>query len=338
MSQPINALVLFSGGLDSMLAARTLMEQEIAVTALCFKSGFFDAAKAQIGAKQLDVPLRIVDITNEQLALVKNPPNGYGKHLNPCIDCHGRMIAAAAAIARAEGFAIVATGEVLGQRPFSQNKQALSRVEAIAGIEVLRPLSAKLLPETVYEKDGLVARHRLHDISGRRREAQTALAARYGLRDLPTPAGGCLLTDPVFSERLGKLLGHWPQCQADDVALLKLGRTAWYTLPDAAYLLVVGRDQAESETLAAVAKRGDFVVQLKDLNGPVALLRGVPETAVIPGSYTLDIPERASDPLLHEFSPAGPEPAVAAAARLTAYYAPKARGRTVTVLCERKKF
>ena len=185
------ALVVFSGGLDSMMSAKLLMNQGIEVTALNFESNFFKATQAKESAKILGIPLIIKDISPEELELVKNPPNGYGKHLNPCIDCHANMIRMAGKIAEEQGFSIVATGEVLGQRPFSQNRDALRRVKKISGVDVLRPLSAKLLGETQVEKEGVVIRGKLRAIRGRGREEQMELAERYGIKKYPSPAGGC---------------------------------------------------------------------------------------------------------------------------------------------------
>ena len=188
----IKALVLFSGGLDSILAVKMLQAQKIAVTAVCFESNFYDAKKAEEEAKKLDIDLKVVDIQKEMLALVKNPFSGYGKNLNPCIDCHSLMIKKAGAIAKSDGFDFVATGEVLGQRPFSQNKQALEKVKDLSGVEVLRPLSAKLLNETEIEKNKILIRGLLGRIQGRTREGQIELARKYKLKDYPLPAGGCL--------------------------------------------------------------------------------------------------------------------------------------------------
>ncbi len=279
----IKAVVLFSGGLDSMLAARVLMAQEIEVVGVCFRSSFYGCAKARAAVRQLGIELKEINITAEMLALVKNPPSGYGKHLNPCLDCHALMIRQAAEWARKkfgqENF-FIATGEVLGQRPFSQNRDALRRVEKLAEVEVLRPLSAKLLDETTMEKQGLVNRGRLLAIRGRGREAQMALARRLGIKDYPSPAGGCLLTDPEFSDRLGRMLDFWPECGSNDVELLKYGRVFWLKLKqdknnssEEKVLAVIGRHREDNENLERLAQEGDFMVQLKEIAGPTSLIR-----------------------------------------------------------------
>ena len=170
----VKALVLLSGGLDSMLAVKVLQEQGIEVTGITFESNFYNAEKSKKVVEQLNIPLKIVDISKEMLDLVKNPSSGHGKHMNPCIDCHSLMIKKASDFLKKETkslstetgerdsvseYDIIATGEVVGQRPFSQTKQALERVRNYSGVDVLRPLSAKLLPETefqIMEKGGEV--------------------------------------------------------------------------------------------------------------------------------------------------------------------------------------
>lgn len=267
-----------------MLAARVLMTQEIEVVGVCFRSSFYGCAKARSAARQLGIELKEIDITAEMLALVKNPPSGYGQHLNPCLDCHTLMIKQAAEWARrkfSQGNFFIATGEVLGQRPFSQNRDALRRVEKLAGVEVLRPLSAKLLNETTIEKQGLVNRGRLLAIRGRSREVQMVLARRLGISDYPSPAGGCLLTDPEFSDRLGRMLDFWPQCYSNDVELLKYGRIFWLKLKQGEndsseikkVLAVIGRHREDNENLERLAQKGDFMVQLKEITGPTSLIR-----------------------------------------------------------------
>src|SRR3989339_1237471 len=163
------SLSLFSGGLDSIIAVKLLQKQNIDVTGICFYSPFYGCEKALESAKELGIELKTIDISAEMLAVVKNPACGYGKSLNPCIDCHALMIRLANEIAQKENFDFIASGEVLGQRPFSQNKEALQRVQKLAGAEVLRPLSAKLLDETAVEKSGLVNRGLLERINGRDR-------------------------------------------------------------------------------------------------------------------------------------------------------------------------
>lgn len=270
-----------------MLSAKVLMEQGIEVTGVSFTSNFFNANRAKKAAKQLGIKLKIINISDELLALVKNPPSGYGKNLNPCIDCHALMIRKANELtspqpsaSKGEGakeFDFVATGEVLGQRPFSQNRVALNRVMKLAGREVLRPLSAKLFKETEMEKNGLVDREKLLSLSGRTRQEQMELAKVYGIKEYPSPAGGCLLTDPVFGQRIGEMIKKWPTCEPDDVELLKYGRVHWLLLQTEIkiipVLIIISRNEAESKILTRLAKNGNFIVKLSQIPGPIALLR-----------------------------------------------------------------
>lgn len=266
------ALVLFSGGLDSVLAAMTLVKQDIEVELVCFVSNFYNAENAKKTAQHVGLKLHILSIENEIIGVVKNPPSGLGKNMNPCIDCHALMIKTANE-KLGKGFDFIATGEVLGQRPFSQNRTALDRVRKLAGVEILRPLSAKLLDETDFEKSGIVDRSKLHEISGRGREAQFELAKQYSITVYPTPAGGCLLTDPGFSDRLRDMIANWPECTASDIELLKHGRIYWLTMKEENILVVVGRQSADNENLLKFKQKNDIIFQLKDIVGPIVLLR-----------------------------------------------------------------
>ena len=220
------AIGLLSGGLDSRLAARLMTEQNIEVLGVAFVTPFFGSEKARQAAEQLKIPLQILDITQPHWAMLRQPRYGYGKGLNPCIDCHALMLREAGKLMETIGADFLFTGEVLGQRPFSQTRPSLRAVEKASGCldVILRPLSARLLPETRPEREGLVDRSRLLDISGRSRKRQMALAENYGLNDYPAPAGGCLLTDPIFSRRLKELLAHSPEPELREIELLKTGR------------------------------------------------------------------------------------------------------------------
>jgi len=326
MSQ-VKALVLFSGGLDSILAARTLLEQNIKVTALCFESNFYDAKKAKESAKELGIDLRVVDIRERMLDLVKNPPNGYGKNMNPCIDCHSMMFELAVEIMRKDSFDILASGEVLGQRPFSQNKDALLKIQNLVGIDILRPLSAKLLPETSYEKEMLVNRGRLHRISGRTREGQGELIKKYNIKKYPSPAGGCLLTDPDFSSRIMDLLDNWPESNIKDVEILKNGRVFWFDCGEAKKALaIVGRNHEENEKLKSLSHSGDIILELKDINGPTSLLRGL--------NLKIEKDLKILTPKIFreiEMSVFDKNSIIKTLANITAFYAVKARGKEVFV-------
>lgn len=267
------ALVLLSGGLDSILAVKVLQEQGVDVAGISFVTPFFGAANARQGARDLNIELIVEDITKDHLDIVKSPQHGYGKQMNPCIDCHTLMIAAAGRVMEREGFDFIATGEVLGERPMSQNYDALMGVARRSGYGeyVLRPLSAQLLPPTKPERDGLVDRDRLLSIEGRSRKPQMALVEKYGITRFVQPAGGCRLTDPAFSSRLRDLLDHTPDAGRWDCELLARGRH--FRFPDGAKV-VVGRDQRDNESLAAMARPQDVVLFARSVPGPTTLVAG----------------------------------------------------------------
>ncbi len=267
----VKSLVLLSGGLDSILAVRILQEQGIEVTGISFVSYFFSAEPGKKAARQLKIKHRAFDFSDEHLNMVKNPVYGYGKAINPCIDCHLLMLKKAEQIMKKENFDFVATGEVLGERPMSQNKQALELIERESGLKeyLLRPLSAKLLEPTIVEQKGLVNREKLLDISGRSRKKQMALAKKYGIKDYPSPAGGCCLTDLQFAGRFKQMLKYWPDCQGNDVKLLKLGRHFW--IKD--NLIVVGRNKEENEQVQKLKQKGDVIIEPEGYPGPTILIR-----------------------------------------------------------------
>lgn len=279
-TKKVQALVLLSGGLDSILAVKLLLEQGIEVEALNFRTNFCGPAKARPAAKMLEVPLREVNIREEFLEVLRKPKYGYGAGMNPCIDCHALMLKKAGEIMRAENSCpersrridFVATGEVLGERPMSQHKQALKIVEKEAELEgyLLRPLSAKLLEPTVPELDSRVERDKLYGISGRSRRVQMALAERFGIREYPTPAGGCALTQKDFAERLRELMANKPDFNPEDVDLVRFGRHFWF----GGSQIILGRHQEENKILELAAKSDDILVAPENFIGPTALLRG----------------------------------------------------------------
>ena len=207
MSEARRALVLLSGGLDSQLAVCLLKEQGVPVVTIGFDSVFFSAERARQAAERLAVPFVREPFTRQIAAAVAHPRHGFGAAMNPCIDCHIAMLRCAGEAMNRVRCDFLATGEVLDQRPMSQNRRRLLQVAEFSGFGdlVVRPLSARCLPETRPEREGWVDRSRLLDIHGRRRKIQFELAARYGLTDVPTPAGGCVLTDPNFCGRVRDL-------------------------------------------------------------------------------------------------------------------------------------
>ncbi len=269
------ALGLLSGGLDSSLAALTLQRQGIEVTCISFSTPFFGPAKARKAVAQLGIPLIVQEIGEVHLEMVKSPRYGYGRNMNPCIDCHALMFRLAGRVMEEQGFDFLFSGEVLGQRPMSQNLSALQAVARHSGYSdrILRPLSARLLPITPMEERGLVDRAQLLDIQGRSRRRQEELAKAWGLTDYPSSGGGCLLTEERFSDRLRDLFAHTPGATVADVELLKVGRH--FRLSPAAKL-ILGRNQQENTLLEGLARSADVLLKTVGFTGPLGLLCGAP--------------------------------------------------------------
>lgn len=265
------ALGLLSGGLDSTLSAHCLLRQGIAVTGIAFVTPFFSSARAEKAAASLGIPLIVRPIAELHLEIVKNPLYGYGRNCNPCIDCHALMFREAGVVLAEQGFDFLFSGEVLGQRPMSQNLSALQAVASHSGqaTRILRPLSAQLLPETAMEASGLVDRSRLLSISGRSRRPQQALAAEWGILEYPGSGGGCLLTEKSFTPRLRDLLEHDRDCTPRDIEILKFGRP--FRLSPTAKL-TLGREQAHNERLRALANAEETILFSEQVTGPLGLL------------------------------------------------------------------
>lgn len=289
----VRAFGIFSGGLDSLLSARLLMEQGLKPDLVTLASPFFALDQARAGAEALGLELTVVDIYDELLALVKNPPNGLGKNLNPCIDCHSLMLKEAGRLLEASGEpGFLFSGEVVGQRPMSQNPRALKIVSRNSGREdlVLRPLSARLLPATRAENEGWVNRDKLLGLSGRGRRAQIDLAEQFGL-PVPPPAGGCLLTDAGYCRRFKWLLERpqgkndqaWPPARLAE--MIKRGRLF---SPGGGQFIVVGRNQADNKALSELAGPGDILCHLEGAVGPTVI---VPRESGLDGSSGLDLAE-----------------------------------------------
>lgn len=261
-----------SGGLDSQLAIRVLERAGAEVEAVTFVSPFFKSREAEKAAAALGVKLHIVDFTDEILTLVANPPHGFGGAMNPCIDCHAAMIRRAGELMRSCGGDFVATGEVVGQRPMSQNRQSIGVVARSSWLEgrLLRPLSAKLLEPTVPECEGKIDRELLLDISGRSRDRQIALAAEFGITDYPAPAGGCKLTEEGFARKLRDLMTHEGIGDRRLVNLLTVARR--FRLPGGAGVLL-GRDQQENAILKGAADIGKVLMPV-NAPGPTAVITG----------------------------------------------------------------
>lgn len=268
----MRALALFSGGLDSSLAIKMVKNQGIEVIALNFVSYFFGGKneRADKAAKDLGVQIEYIDFKEIHKEIVLNPPSGYGKNMNPCIDCHALMIKVAGSLMEKYGASFIITGEVLGQRPMSQNSQALKRVEKMSGMEgyLVRPLSAKIMPVTIPEEKGWLDRSKLGDLNGRGRTRQMELAENMGVIDYPSPGGGCLLTDPGYSKRL-KLLkqdGMFEKIEMFD--LIKTGR--FYRIESGKYL-IVARDEGHNQKLPEYFDKSSFNISSGKTAGPTII-------------------------------------------------------------------
>jgi len=272
------AIALISGGLDSLLAAKVVMGQGIEVLGVVFVMQFASRdvqvfrEHVQDAAASAGIPVKFVDISKEFFEVLKAPRYGYGSNLNPCIDCRILMLGLAKKIMREEGAGFVITGEVLGERPMSQRKEALNMIAKRSSLEgyLLRPLSAKLFKETVPEEQGIIDRTKLLDITGRSRQRQLNLAGEYGLHRFFAPAGGCLLTDPIFARKLKDLMSKG-SLTMDDAALLKYGRH--FRLDDETKA-VVGRNEKDNREMQVLKKEDDVMLRLKGAPGPYTLLRG----------------------------------------------------------------
>ncbi|PKM11290.1 MAG: tRNA (5-methylaminomethyl-2-thiouridylate)-methyltransferase [Gammaproteobacteria bacterium HGW-Gammaproteobacteria-3] len=305
MAQQKKAVALISGGLDSMLAAKTIMEQGIQVEGLNFFTGFCveghtHAIRQKEGvrpkrnnalwvAEQLGIKLHIVDVIEEYKTVLINPKHGYGANLNPCLDCKIFMVNKAGQWLKENNFDFIITGEVIGQRPMSQRKQTMPIIARESGADdvLLRPLCAKNLPETLPEREGWVDRSKLHGFSGRSRKPQMELAQRFGFDDYAQPAGGCcFLTDAAYSSKLVDLWqnrGH-KNYELDDVMLLKVGR---HIRPKAHFKLIVSREEGEDRFLQGY--KNDFIsLFCTSHNGPLTLIDGTPnaEDLTLAGQIT----------------------------------------------------
>lgn len=272
------AIALLSGGLDSTLAVRLILDQGLKVEALNFVTPFCTCnrqgrCEARAVAEQLGIAIQTIPVIEPLFEAIKSPKHGYGSGMNPCLDCRILMFTRARERLQEIGADFVFTGEVLGQRPMSQHLRAMRLIDAESGLtdRVLRPLSAKLLPPTYPERAGIVRREKLLAIHGRSRKEQISLAGRYHLTDYPCPAGGCRLTDPGFSRRMRDLATHTPDFDLNDVNLLRIGR---HFRLSPACKVVVGRDEEENRTLRMLARSGDALLEVPGVGSPLTLLRG----------------------------------------------------------------
>jgi len=291
MTKQRKAVSLISGGLDSLLATKVILEQGIHVEGINFFTGFCveghthairkkDKAKPKRNnalwvAEQLGIKLHIIDVIEEYKDVLLNPKHGYGQHMNPCLDCKGFMVRKALEWIEKNDFDFIITGEVIGQRPMSQRKETMPVIarESGAGDRLLRPLCAQFLPETLPEREGWVNREEMLDFSGRNRKPQMSLAEEYGFKDYATPAGGCcFLTDKNYSEKLVDMWKHRSSrdYELDDIMLLKVGR---HIRPRDNFKMIIAREEGEGKFLEGYRKQFIHMI-CKSHSGPMVLIDG----------------------------------------------------------------
>ncbi len=279
------SVALISGGLDSILAARIMIDQGFEILGIFCTSAFSksygreDSTPAAIVAKSVGIDLRVIDLGQEYIDLIRSPHHGYGKNSNPCIDCKIFMLSKARKIMEEIGASFVITGEVLGQRPMSQRRDTLQVIEREAGLRgrILRPLSATHLPPTLAEQEGLVERGKLLGISGRGRTVQLQLADRFSITGFSAPAGGCLLTDKNFSDKLRDLFVDQERITPADIQLLTVGRHFRF---QRGLKVILGRNLPENQVLLSLASGGYHLFLPHGYPGPVALLAGSPDAGI----------------------------------------------------------
>jgi len=277
----IKCIALYSGGLDSILAILMMLEQNIEVFALSYKTDFGgDVSKSSSLiespgnlAERFGFKIESIYLGDPFIEMVMNPKHGYGKNMNPCIDCRILMLQKAKEYMQSIGADFVVTGEVIGQRPKSQMRNTLRLVEKESGLEgyLLRPLCAKLMEPTVPEKQDWVNRDLLKDFNGRSRKPQMILAEKYGLTDYPSPAGGCLLTDRGYSKRLKDLLDNQGDVDLKDLSLLRVGRH--FRINDKVKM-IIGRNEAENDKIESYKKDDDCLFEVKSAGSPITIIKG----------------------------------------------------------------
>ncbi len=282
---------MLSGGLDSTLAVKLIQEQGIDVEAINFVTPFCQCRKGGCGAteaaKTFNIPLKIVNAGTDYLRIVRNPRFGYGKNLNPCVDCRIYMLKKAKHFAKQIGARFIFTGEVLGQRPMSQHKGALDLIEREAGLQgkIVRPLSAKLLPKTEAETQGIIGKEAFKDICGRSRKKQIEMTKEFNIVNFPCAAGGCLLTDRQFARRLRDLFQHKKRITIKQVNLLKVARHFRFGKNK----IIVGRTEAENGLLIRAKQKTDYFFEVADCGSPITILQGPKTRASIEKAAALTV-------------------------------------------------
>ena len=283
------AIGLLSGGLDSTIAVGLMVDLGIEVIALNFTSPFCTCTSKNAGCKnqavkvseKFNIKIKSVYMGQEYINMVASPKYGYGRNLNPCLDCRIMMFKKAKESMMEEEASFVFTGEVLGQRPMSQRRDAMNIIERDSGLKglILRPLSAKHFDPTIPEKEGIIDRERLLDLTGRSRKAQIELAETMGINDYPCASGGCLLTEFNFAGRMRDLIKHTEAPAVKDTKLLRVGR---HFRVDENCKVIVGRDQSENEKLERLAEPDDYIFSVSSYEGPVVVMRGAIKNELIP--------------------------------------------------------
>ncbi len=262
------AIALYSGGLDSTLSVLIMKRLGVDVMPILFVTDFGCSVSRRSGGKPtfpatepLGFSIEKHYIGEEFLKLVKNPKFGHGKNMNPCIDCKALMLKEARKLMEERCADFIITGEVLGQRPMSQRRDTFPKIEKEAGVVglVVRPLCAKLLKPSLAEEKGLIDRDNLYAFSGRSRKPQIALASELGVTEYPQPAGGCLLTDPIYSYRLRELLARNPSPSMREIQFLRLGR---HFRTSDGFSIIVGRDEQENAEIEKMIMPEDYALQL----------------------------------------------------------------------------
>jgi tRNA-specific 2-thiouridylase len=274
------AISLLSGGLDSTLSTKLILDQGIEVVGLHFTSHFASKNDKERGmqalrtADELGIRLIVIDKGPEYLEVIKKPRYGYGKNMNPCIDCRIFMLQKTETIMAEEEAGFLITGEVVGQRPMSQKRYTIELIEKRSGLNglIVRPLSGKLFPPTRPEQEGIIDRERLLNLSGRSRESQYNLVAFHHMKEFARPGGGCLLTDPIFGRKLKDFMSTNPQFTLRDIDLLTMGR---YFRLDKDTTLFIGRNQEENERLESLWTTPYILLSPNVFKGPKGIMKGV---------------------------------------------------------------
>lgn len=312
MQKKYHALALFSGGLDSILAIKVIERQGLRVLGLHFVSPFFgNEDKISYWERTYDITLSACDVGTEYLRLLRSPAYGFGKTLNPCIDCKIFMLRRAMSLLPKYGADFLISGEIVGQRPMSQRKEALNIIKNESGVgdRLLRPLCAFSQELTFPEKIGLIEREKLPQISGRDRKIQLQLAAEFGIVEIPNAGGGCLLTEAERAKRYAPILTRFANPKTEDFTLTGCGRQFWFKN----FCLTVGRNRADNALILQAVQKNDVLFSLQNIPGALGLLRC--------GQDFFEIDEEI----------------VLAAARQTAWFSSKARGRVVTIVCRQNE-